>query len=190
LPGPFSGDNEFDRYRNALHETDAALGQIITALDRLHELDRTMFVVFGDHGEAFGQHDGQIGHTLAVWDENVRVPLVIAVPGQSCARRIAAPASVLDVTPTVLDLIGLPWPANIEGASLLQPGPRLAPFFADYSTEWLGLRDGCWKYQLDRDADRSLLFDVCVDPRERHDLSAREPTRVAAYRHRLHAWRR
>ena len=41
----------------------------------------TLFVLFGDHGEAFGQHEGNFGHTLFIYDENVRVPYVIAAPG-------------------------------------------------------------------------------------------------------------
>jgi glucan phosphoethanolaminetransferase (alkaline phosphatase superfamily) len=63
-PGPFSEDSEINRYRNALHEGDAALGVLIDGLRDRGVLERTAVVVFGDHGEAFGQHRGNVGHTL------------------------------------------------------------------------------------------------------------------------------
>src|SRR5262249_24869608 len=71
-PGPFPTEVELDRYRNALHESDAALGELLRGL-RTRGLDgQTLFVLLGDHGEAFGQHEGNYGHTLFVYEENVR----------------------------------------------------------------------------------------------------------------------
>jgi lipoteichoic acid synthase len=80
-PGPFDDANELGRYLNALHEGDAALGTLLKGL-RDRGLDReTLIVAYGDHGEAFGQHPGNSGHTLFIYDENIRVPLIIAAPG-------------------------------------------------------------------------------------------------------------
>ena len=80
-PGPFQATGEFDRYLNALHYGDAALGELFDGLARAaagrsHAVRRS-----GDHGEAFGQHPDNFGHTLFIYDENVRVPFVIAAPG-------------------------------------------------------------------------------------------------------------
>ena len=67
-------------YKNALHYGDASLGAFLDGL-RQRGLDRrTMFVVVGDHGEAFGQHDGNFGHSLFIFEENIRVPLFFALP--------------------------------------------------------------------------------------------------------------
>src|SRR5439155_26711168 len=107
-PGPFAEDSDLGRYRNALHYGDASLGTLMRGL-RDRGLDRnTLWIVFGDHGEAFGQHDGNYGHTFFVYDENVHVPFLVAAPGllegQTRSRRVV---SLVDTAPTVLDLIGV-----------------------------------------------------------------------------------
>ena len=188
-PGPFSGESEFIRYQNALHEGDRALGNLIDGF-RNRGLDRdTLFVIFGDHGEAFGQHPGNFAHTLFIYEENVRVPYIIVAPGAiDESKRVRRLASAVDTMPTVLDLLGLEVPAGLDGASLLSPQPRLSLFFTDYSLGWLGLADECWKYLYQLEAQRSYLFDVCVDPGEVMDRSAEQPARVAAYRDRVLQW--
>jgi len=188
-PGPFPDDTDVNRYRNALHEGDAALGALLAGL-RARGLDgRTAIVVFGDHGEAFGQHRGNNGHTLFINEENVRVPLLIAVPGVTTgSTRSADVVSLLDVAPTLLDLVGLPVPVGYQGTSALRPGARTALFLTDYSLGLLGLRDGCWKYIFEVDSARSKLFDVCRDAGETRDRSAEETDRVAAYRDHVQAW--
>jgi arylsulfatase A-like enzyme len=187
-PGPFDGRTALTQHLNALHEADAAVGQLIEGLRSRGLGERTMLVVYGDHGEAFGQHDGNSGHSLFIYDENVRVPLMIRVPGQKAAR-VQRPVSVVDLSPTILDLLGQPAPPTATtSASMLDPAPRLALFFTDYSQGWVGLRDGCRKYLLDIDANRSRLFDVCGDAGETADRAAVEPERVAAYRARVLQW--
>jgi arylsulfatase A-like enzyme len=187
--GPFSDSLEIDRYRNALHEGDHALGELLDGL-RARGLDRsTLIVVLGDHGEAFGQHPGNSGHTLAVYEENVHVPLVIAMPGaQSAEQRVRRVASLLDVAPTVLDLLGAQQPAEFQGQTLLDPQERMALFYTDYSLGLLGLRDGCLKYIHELESGRSTTFDLCRDARERTDLTASVADRTARYRGRLMAW--
>jgi lipoteichoic acid synthase len=189
-PGPFDARTEIGQYRNALHEGDAALGQLLEGLAARH-LDRnTLIVVFGDHGEAFSQHDGNVAHTQFIYDENVRVPLMMTVgsPGSPGSLRVHRVASLIDVTPTILDLLGLPASPEHQGMSLLLPEPRMALFFTDYALGWVGLRDGCWKYMLQVDAARSALFDVCADPGETIDHAAEQDGRVRAYRERVEQW--
>ena len=187
--GPFGAADARAEYRNALHQADAAVGQLLAGLTKRGLDQSTMVVVFGDHGEAFGEHPGNIGHTLFINEENVRVPYLIAVPGVTTHTiPVARVASVIDTAPTVLDLLGLPAPSSHQGVSLLRPTPRMALFFTDYARGWLGLRDGCWKYLLETEADRSKLFDVCRDPAESTDVSAASAERVAGYRERLRQW--
>lgn len=172
VPGLFSAATEFGRYQNALHETDLAITQLLDALRAPSILNPTLLMVFGDHGEAFGQHGGNAGHTLAIWEENVHVPMLVSIPGVTTGlTRIMSPASVLDVAPTILDLIGKSSPDEGDGITLLTPTPRIAPFFADYSVNWVGARDGCWKLLFDRDDGRAQLYDVCKDPGETSDVS-------------------
>jgi arylsulfatase A-like enzyme len=175
-------------YKNALGYADAALAALLDGLRSRGLEEKTLTVVFGDHGEAFGQHDGNFGHTLFAWDENVRVPLVVSLPGVIPPARARQVASVVDVAPTILDLLGEPAPAGYDGSSLLAGPARMAFVFTDYALGWAGLRDGCWKYLLEIEADRSRVFDVCRDPDETRDLSARHPARVEAYRGRTLDW--
>ncbi len=95
---------------------------------------------------------------------------------------------MIDIAPTILDLLGLPAAPLHEGASLLKPRERMALFFTDYALGWLGLRDGCWKAIVEVESRRSRLFDVCRDPGETSDLSREQADRADAYRERLEAW--
>ena len=190
--GPFTataGNEELARYLNALHFGDRALGVLLDGL-RARNLDRnTLYVIFGDHGEAFGQHDGNFGHTLFIYDENVHVPYLVVAPGLIREQiRVREGMSLIDTEPSILDLLGLPIPAGLQGTSMLDPAPRMSLFFTDYSLSWLGLYDDCRKYLFQINAARSLLYDLCVDPNETIDLSSRQPERASAYRSLLERW--
>lgn len=188
-PGPFRADSDFWRYMNALHEGDAALGMLIDGLRQRRLLDNTLIVLFGDHGEAFGEHPGNFAHTLYINEENVHIPLVIAAPGAIRAPiHLSRIASVVDIAPTILDLLGFPSQRQHQGTSLLLADSRMALFYTDYSIGWLGLADRCWKYLYDVDSKRSRLFDVCNDPGETRDQASEHAERVVAYRDRVVAW--
>jgi hypothetical protein len=187
--GQFPGDSEIGRYRNALHEADAALGQLMDGLRRRDLLDKTLLVIFGDHGEAFGQHSCNYGHTLFIYDENVSVPLIVAAPGLFKEPiRVKRVASLIDVAPTILDLLGISRPTEYQGRSLLDDRPQMALFATDYSLGFLGLRDGQWKLIHELESGQSRLFDLSSDPGERHDLSVSNPERVGVYRDHLLRW--
>jgi phosphoglycerol transferase MdoB-like AlkP superfamily enzyme len=188
-PGPFPDNEPFDRYRNALHFGDAALGALIDGV-RARGLDRqTLWIVLGDHGEAFGQHHENYGHTFHLYEENIRVPFLVAAPGlfsgQTRARRVV---SLIDTAPTVLDLIGAPAPGPYQGRTMLDPSPRRALFFADYSLGLLGLRDGPRKIVYDLDSNRARLFDLDADPGETVDRSSQDPAAVQWYAKNLRTW--
>ena len=188
-PGPFVGNDEFGRYLNALHYGDEALGQLLDGLHGRRLDNNTLFIFFGDHGEAFGQHEGNFGHTLFIYGENIHVPYIIAAPGLIREKlRIAKAVSLIDTAPTILDLLGLPIPPDYEGTTMLDPQPRMSLFFTDYSLGFLGLYDSCWKYIFETNSQHSKIYDVCKDPDELRDLSGSETKRAAAYRSRLEEW--
>jgi hypothetical protein len=187
--GPFPVDREIDRYRNALHYADAALGRLIDGLRRRDRFDDILFVICGDHGEAFGQHDGNFGHVLFIHEENVHVPLLIAAPGLITESvRVHRVASLADIAPTVLDLLGMTKPDNRQAVSLLDARSRLALFCTDYSLAFVGLRDGRWKLIHELDSGRSQLFDLEADPEETRDVGPDHRERVEAYRDHLLRW--
>ena len=187
--GPFSERDLEGRYRNALLYGDAFLGALIDGLKaRGHDKD-TLWVIAGDHGEAFGQHDGNYGHTFFLYEENVHVPFVIAAPGL-IRSQVRAPqvVSLVDTAPAILDLLGIAQPGSYQGHSPLDGEPRMALFFADYSLGLLGLRDGDYKYIYELDTGRPHLFHLSLDPRGRTDISATNPERAAWYRETVHGW--
>ena len=187
--GPFPDRDEFGRYRNALHYGDAALGDLIHGLQARGLDQRTLWIILGDHGEAFGQHEGNYGHTFHLFDENVRVPFVVAAPGLLAhAIRDRRIVSLLDTAPTVLDLLGVPAPRQYEGSSMLDGRPRRALFFTDYSLMLAGLRDGPRKIISDLRSGRSRWFDVEHDPAEKVDLAARHPEETRRYARLLAEW--
>jgi len=188
-PGPFPGHDEIGRYRNALHYSDAVLGRFFGGLKARGLLERTLFLIFGDHGEAFGEHEGNFGHTLFIYEENIHVPYFIVAPGLiNQPIRVKRVASLVDTAPTILDLLGLPIPQEYQGSSLLDSPSQMALFYTDYSLGLLGLRDGGWKFVYELESGRAKLFDLATDPDEKKNLASQEPERVQAYRGRLKSW--
>lgn len=188
-PGPFPTREEIGRYRNALHYGDQSLGVLIDGI-RARGLEKnTLWIVLGDHGEALGQHEGNYGHTFFLYEENVRVPFLIAAPGAFAReQRSRTTVSLVDTAPTILDLLGLPVPPEHQGRSALNGQARMALFFTDYSLGLVGLRDGQWKFFHELESRRSKLFDLVHDPRESVDLSNDHSTRVATYERILRTW--
>jgi len=149
----------------------------------------TLFVIYGDHGEAFGQHQGNYGHTLFLYEENIRVPLLVALPGEwHEAKRVKRTASLIDVAPTLLDLLGLKAPADYQGVSLLEPRQQAALFFTDYSLPLAGVRDGRWKLIAEVGSSRVKLFDLVTDPDETRNVAGQFPERVMEWCGRLDEW--
>ena len=163
-------------------------------LDRLDALDvaRDTLVVFtADHGEAFGEH-GRFEHD-DVYAGTVHVPLVIRFPGRVPAgRRVPGPGRVLDVMPTILDLLGIRAPDGIQGTSLrplimrTDAPPRES--LSEYQPgRLLTLRRDGVTYLAEGPVDR--LFDRHADPGEEHDLAVTRPDAVAAARAEVARWR-
>ncbi|MBC8133999.1 MAG: sulfatase [Deltaproteobacteria bacterium] len=180
---PFAEDTPADAYANDLFVGDAAIGLLRDGLVRRGLDARTLYVVVGDHGEAFFEHEGNFIHSLFLYEENVRVPFLIAAPGlMRGTRRAPQLASALDVAPTILDLLGLPPRAGHQGRSLLPPVPRLVTFFTDQGVPQAAVREGRWKMIDDRESGRAQLFDLDADPDERTNLAVAHPDRIRRYR--------
>ena len=94
---------------------DAQLGRLLDALETTGRLDNTLIVLLADHGESLGQHDFWT-HGL-MWDEQLRVPLIMAGPGVVARGGQALPVSLLGLAPTVAELAGVAAPAGLMGES-------------------------------------------------------------------------
>ncbi len=188
-PRPFREKTEKDRYQNDLYSGDAAFGELVRGLGDRSLLENTAFVIVGDHGEAFDQHEGNFAHTLHLYEENVHVPLIVAAPGLTLGSvRVPQVASLTDLAPTTLALLGLPRQDLHAGRSLLEPEPGVARFYTDQGPLKLGLRQGRYKLIHETEHDRSRLFDLQRDPGEKHDIAAEEPERTARYRKHVLDW--
>ena len=106
------------RYDGEIRSTDAALGRFCDALNERGLYDDAVIVVVGDHGEEFHDHGG-LYHSTSLYEEQLRVPMVIKLPGRGAGgRRISTLASIQDALPTVADALGWELPSGIQGQSL------------------------------------------------------------------------
>jgi phosphoglycerol transferase MdoB-like AlkP superfamily enzyme len=182
-PRPFAETNDAGEYANDVRVADDAFGRVRAGLRARKLDDRVVYVVVGDHGEAFREHPANIAHALFIYEENVRVPFFVAAPGATVgARRAPALASLLDLAPTTLALAGVRVPQQYEGQSLLAATPRVARFATEQGRRWAGVRDGRWKVIVDEESGRGQLYDLEADPGERKDLAGERGEIVARYR--------
>jgi arylsulfatase A-like enzyme len=187
---------ERDRTRlEALYEGEVTYHdeQFARILEGLAErgLDGETLVVFvADHGEELFDH-GSVGHGQSLWEEVLHVPIVVRWPGVTEAPdRISEPAGLVDVAPTILDILGLPVPGSMKGHSLvpLMLGrPSTAPRTTVCSSRdsWRCLVAGRYKlleHATSRHATSPMLFDLQADPGERTDLAPLMPLTLRTLR--------
>ena len=183
-------------YDGQIAAMDAALGQLLAALRARGRYGDALVVVTADHGELLGEHD-EVGHGgRTLYEGLLHVPLVVKFPGREAPRgQVADPVQLVDVLPTVLDAVGAPVPADVQGQPLghvahlsfaeedINP-EFVAAFGRVYDRALVALYDGPYKLIATSRGDR-MLFDLAHDGGEDHDLTASEPERVAAMAARL-----
>ncbi|HEY8515802.1 MAG TPA: sulfatase-like hydrolase/transferase [Candidatus Binatia bacterium] len=167
-----------DLYDGEILAMDAKIAELVEAVRE--RAPNTVFVITSDHGEEFFEHDG-FGHSRTLYEEVVRVPLIVFGPGVARGERVSALVSLLDVVPTVLELAGAPLPQGLEGSSLV-PALRgddlrrddtliaLQTSSHDGYEALRGVRSPTRKLLHDGRSDRSELFDLARDPGERTNL--------------------
>jgi arylsulfatase A-like enzyme len=114
-------------YDGEIAWTDGYIGKILDDFDALNLRDSTIVMLLADHGEEFFEH-GRKGHRQTLYDEVIRIPLIIRYPGRIPAgQRFREQARMIDVVPTLLELVGMPAPTDVMGQSLapLFTGRRL-----------------------------------------------------------------
>lgn len=164
-------------YDGALRQLDDAVGELLAALRARPRWDRTVLVVVSDHGQGLGQH-GRLGHG-SIWNEQLRVPLLVRAPGQR-PRRETRLLSVVDVVPTALGLLpGLDaagFTGQARGRDVLAEGFDERPVFgmSIRKEDSFALTTPRWKYVL-RERIEDDLFDRLEDPHELSDVSASHP---------------
>jgi arylsulfatase A-like enzyme len=189
--------------------TDHEIGRVLETLERKGLADDTLVIVVADHGEGLLQR-GHMGHGIVLYEEGVRVPFVLRWPGRLPAgRTIEEPVALVDLLPTVLDLLDLS--KNPEGAQGVSLAPALqgaARSAADrevflqrrrYETptvsghpvagDKFAIRKGRWKYIEANEESTRELFDLSKDPGERQNVAAHFPAEADRLSATIAAWR-
>jgi arylsulfatase A-like enzyme len=169
---------------------DHELGRLFDGLAARGLFDTSAIVVAADHGEGLGEH-GEETHGAFVYQSTMAVPLLVRAPGVEPGVRIDGNVSLVDVAPTLLDLVGLDVGGHVQGVSLARtlldgaPVPQRSVYLETrlgaHSFGWAPLFavvDGAHKYI---EAPRPELYDLSRDPRELDDIGAREPRRKASH---------
>jgi len=183
-PRAFWQPGDRGAYDGEVAFTDHAIGQLMEGLP-VSETHDIVTVVTSDHGEALGEHQ-EIRHGYFIYDSTMTVPLIFHAPGRLAPDESAAAARLVDVAPTLLDMLGFEVPDGVDGVSLLPilegRSQRIPPAYIETRLPYTyfgwapleGLRDDEWK--LIR-APRPELYRLSEDPHERVNVIAQFPAR-------------
>jgi arylsulfatase len=187
-------------YDGNLAYADSLVGEVLQSLEDAGHGDDTVVLVIADHGEAFWQH-GVWAHGRHIYEEFVRIPFILHVPGAPSlvGKRVEEPVSLVDLLPTYLDLLDLEAPPELKGDSLL---PLIGGDTEDFAMRKVflrnthsdvpefGLRVGRYKWIYKVYESRYELYDLVEDPQEEHDLVAagRVPAEAAPYKEEIALW--
>ncbi len=179
------GDEPHDRYLAEVRYIDEQVGRLLRRVDELGLAGRTAVVFTGDHGEEFGEHGGETHGDL--YPEDLRVPLLVHLPG-AAARRIAGEVRLIDVAPTIADLLGVAPPPSFDGESLV---PQLEgapvpdrPIFAELIPDKkvprrvVSIAAGGWQLIVDFALGSRELFDLRHDPTAQKNRLVEAPDRA------------
>ncbi len=175
-----------ERYALEVAYVDRQIGILMAEMEERGLLENTLVIFTSDHGESLGDHK-HVGHISQLYDTLVRVPLIVAYPGRLAeGAMVEEQVGLVDVLPTVIELLGLPELENASGSSLvglMGAGERLPrPVFAAtyrpeaYSDKRAIVADG-FKYIRSWTDDREWeeLYDLAADPDELEDLAEAQP---------------
>ncbi len=182
------GTGEMDRYDSEILHVDRELDRLLTGLKQRLSRD-VVLAITADHGEEFRDHGG-VYHGSTLYDEQVRVPLIVQASVMP-TMRVAAPVEVIDVAPTLLGLVGIEAAPSMRGRDLRavalgrmsDPGP----VFSAVLTKRMAVE---WPFKLIADLRFGLfeLYDLSRDPDERKNLANVEATRLAHMKDLVYAW--
>jgi arylsulfatase A-like enzyme len=174
-------------YDGMLTYLDGEVGALLKALKEMGVYENTLILLTSDHGEGFMEH-GLISHSSAPYDELIRVPLIVKLPGsESSGARVDRQVRLIDVAPTILDYLDVAAPAGMDGVSLrplienggLEPVPP-SHAFAEFGGT-MAVRTEEWKL-IEFPGGRWEFYDLVNDPEERHDLAASSPPEAVELR--------
>lgn len=168
-----------DPYDGEIATADAIVGRFLDELDRRGLYDDSIVILTSDHGEGLGDH-GEAEHGVLLYREALHVPLIVKLPGAALAgRRVAAPAQIADIFPTVAGAVGADVPAGLPGTSLIElaehssPSPRAIyaeTLYPRLHLGWSELRSMMDDRHHYIESPAPELFDIVEDPGETRNL--------------------
>ena len=189
----FSEDDSVNRYLNCMRLQDIFLEKLVDQYKELGLYEETIFFIYGDHGEGFGEH-GRLGHNDTIYEEGLKVPLIIHAPGLlEKGERVEELSNLTDILPTVLDLLAYEVrDGDYPGYSLLHPLPvdRSLFFSCWFEDQCLASIRGSEKYIHHYSNQPDEFFDLSEDPLEQRNLVSEHPKQeMAQRREELLEWR-
>jgi arylsulfatase A-like enzyme/Flp pilus assembly protein TadD len=195
-PEPFKSRFAGDLYSGEVAYTDAALAATLERLLGSGALTHTLVVVASDHGESLGEH-GERTHGLFAYDATIRVPLIVWAPPTIRPAVVSSTARLIDVMPTVLDLVGIDSPQAMDGRSLRpltggdsppdDPGSYFEALNANLTRNWAPLTGLVRNGLKFIDLPVPELYDVTADPAEQQNVYTRRQDLAAPLERQLAA---
>ncbi len=186
-PEPYK--TRFSKWKWGLYDgeiayVDELIGKVLDKLIEKDVLKKTLIVIVGDHGESLGQHK-ENAHGFFIYDAAISVPLIIHLPSQNLkAKKVNTRVETIDIMPTLLQILGLPLPSEVQGKSLLplildkhSNQERFAyseTYYPRYHFGWSELKsiqNSRYKYIQ---APRPELYDIVNDPNELTNIYRQE----------------
>lgn len=181
-PGARAVRRDYQNYVAEIRDLDRKLGAFLDHLRDSGRYDDALILVVSDHGEEFLDH-GDRYHGISLYDESLRVPGILKLPGgERAGSRISRPVGLVDMFATLAATLGFDPPENTEGVDVLDPAspalPQVSQLVLDQYRKTAIVFEG-WKLIVDHVTGTRELYHVAEDPREREDRFAQEPEQAA-----------
>lgn len=163
-------------YKEEIRSLDHHIGKLLERIDD----GKTIIVMVSDHGDMFGEH-GCFGHPFKLYEELLRVPLIIRIPGENNNSSVDTPVKSVDMAPTIYDVLDLKTNIQFDGESLLSliegndneySGKYIV---SEIARKILAVRDSHWKLILNNIDGKKELFNLKDDPGETNNLVDQNP---------------
>jgi len=197
-PEPYKtqySDRPWGLYDGEIAYTDFLIGKVLNNLKDKGILEKSIILIVGDHGESLGQHR-ESGHGFFIYDATTLVPLIIQIPSSKLQGKVInAQVETIDIMPTLLQILDLSIPQDVQGQDLLPlimgenpSDERMAyseSYYPRYHYGWselLSLRNRSYKYIK---APKPELYDINNDPKEQDNLYEQNSTIVKEFEQEL-----